>query len=166
MSRRSSQAANWLRSLGVARGDRVLLPLGNVGPLWEVMLAAIKLGAVVIPATTLLPEADFADRIRRGNVKVVITAADQVGKFRAADVGIRIVLGETSESGWQRYQPSVASPDFAPDRATGSDDPLLLYFTSGTTSKPKLVLHSHRSYPVGHLSTMFWIGLQPGDVHL
>src|SRR4029079_5115361 len=56
MSRRSSQAANWLRSIGVERGDRILVPLGNVPPLWEVMLAAIKLGAVVIPATTLLTE--------------------------------------------------------------------------------------------------------------
>jgi acetyl-CoA synthetase len=165
LSRRSSQAANWLRSLGVERGDRVLLPLGNIAPLWEVMLASIKLGAVVIPATTLLPEADLADRIKRGNAKAVVTSADQVTKFRGQDDVIRIVVGETGEPGWTKYDPSGAPAAFKPEGLTGPDDPLLLYFTSGTTSKPKLVLHSHRSYPVGHLSTMFWIGLKPGDIH-
>ena len=62
--------------------------------------------------------------------------------------------------------PTSARPTFKPDGATNADDPLLLYFTSGTTAKPKLVRHSHRSYPVGALSTMYWLGLQPGDVHL
>jgi acetyl-CoA synthetase len=166
LSRRSNQTANWLRSLGVRRGDRILLPLGNVAPLWETMLAAIKLGAVVIPATTLLPEADLADRIRRGNVKAVVTAADQVAKFRNQDRVLKIAVGATSEPGWHAYDPSPASTIYAADRETKPDDPLLLYFTSGTTARPKLVLHSHRSYPVGHLSTMYWLGLRPADVHL
>src|SRR5208282_899413 len=69
--------------------------------------------------------------------------------------------------GWLRYDDSHARPDeFSADGATRATDPMLLYFTSGTTSKPKLVLHTHQSYPVGHLSTMYWIGLRPGDVHL
>ena len=72
MAARSSQVANWLRGLGVRRGDHVLLMLGNIVPLWEVMLAAIKLGAVVIPASTLLQPADLADRVARGNVRHVI----------------------------------------------------------------------------------------------
>jgi len=166
LSRRSNQAANWLRALGVKRGDRVLLPLGNITPLWEVMLAAMKLGAVVIPATTLLPEEDLADRIKRGAAKVVVTSADQVAKFRGQQEVIRVVVGETDEPGWRRYDPSAADATFTPDRPTEADDPLLLYFTSGTTSVPKLVLHTHRSYPVGHLSTMYWLGLRPGDIHL
>ena len=81
MAARSSQAVNWLRGLGVRRGDHVLLMLGNVVPLWEVMLAAIKLGAVIIPASTLLQPADLEDRITRGNVRHVIAEPGQTTKF-------------------------------------------------------------------------------------
>src|ERR1700744_5630874 len=81
MAARSAQVANWLRGLGVRRGDHVLLMLGNIVPLWEVMLAAIKLGAVVIPASTLLQPADLADRISRGNVRHVIAEQAHVAKF-------------------------------------------------------------------------------------
>jgi acetyl-CoA synthetase len=71
------------------------------------------------------------------------------------------------QPGWIAFADSrEASTDFLPAEPTRASDPLLLYFTSGTTSKPKLVLHTHASYPVGHLSTMFWLGLRPGDVHL
>jgi len=84
MAARSAQVANWLRGLGVRRGDHVLLMLGNVVPLWEVMLAAIKLGAVVIPASTLLQPADLADRVARGHVRHVIAQTGQAAKF--ADV--------------------------------------------------------------------------------
>ncbi|MBW4980886.1 AMP-binding protein, partial [Marinobacter adhaerens] len=78
---------------------------------------------------------------------------------------VRLVTGAPTE-GWAAYDDAFeASETFAPDGPTGADDPLLLYFTSGTTAKPKLVRHSHRSYPVGALSTMYWLGLQPGDVH-
>src|ERR1700733_4174168 len=86
MAARSNQVANWLRDLGMRRGDRVLLMLGNIVPLWEVILAAIKLGAVVIPATTLLGPDDIADRIVRGEVRHVITESAQTGKFRDATV--------------------------------------------------------------------------------
>src|SRR6201994_157948 len=84
MAARSNQVANWLRGLGVRRGDRVLLMLGNIVPLWEVMLAAMKLGAIVIPASTLLQPADLADRVTRGHVRHVIAETGQVSKF--ADV--------------------------------------------------------------------------------
>ena len=167
MSERSNRVANYLRSLGIARGDRILLMLGNVVPLWETMLAAIKLGAVVIPATTLLTRDDLADRFARGRIRHVIAGVDAAAKF--ADLPgdyTRIAVGG-AVAGWRRYEDAYdAAAEFKPDGETRASDPMLLYFTSGTTAKPKLVLHSHQSYPVGHLSTMYWIGLKPGDIHL
>jgi acetyl-CoA synthetase len=167
LAARSNRVANFLRGLGVARGDRILLMLGNVPQLWEVMLAAMKLGAVVIPATTLLTRDDLVDRIGRGRVGHIVTASADTGKFAGLADGLtRIAVGGTP-AGWHRYEDSAARlSTFAPDGPTRATDPLLLYFTSGTTAKPKLVLHSHQSYPVGHLSTMYWLGLKPGDVHL
>ena len=170
LSRRSNQVANFLRAQGLERGDHLLLLLGNVVPLWETMLAAMKLGVVVIPATTLLTPVELQDRLDRGRAKVVVAAQDQVAKFASlgADNLVRIVVGAPAElDGWLPFETAAEfSEEFTPDGPTGADDPMLLYFTSGTTAKPKLVRHSQRSYPVGALSTMYWLGLQPGDVHL
>ena len=169
LATRSGQAANWLRGLGVRRGDRVLLMLGNVAPLWEVILAAMKLGAVIIPASTLLQAADLVDRIARGQVRHVITDTSQLAKFGAVPgEWTRIAVGsQGAAAGWHSYSDALAGPaEFRPGGVTRASDPLLLYFTSGTTAQPKLVAHTHASYPVGHLSTMYWIGIQPGDVHL
>ncbi len=167
MAERSSQVANYLRGIGVQRGDRILLMLGNELALWEVMLAAMKLGAVLIPATALLTADDLRDRLERGQVRHVVAASAQTGKFDGiAGDCTRISVGE-AVAGWLRFEDAAqAATDFTPDGPTLATDPLLLYFTSGTTSKPKLVLHTHQSYPVGHLATMYWIGLLPGDVHL
>ncbi len=167
LSARSGQVANWLRGLGVRRGDRVLLMLGNVAPLWEVILAAMKLGAVIIPASTLLQAADLTDRIPRGQVRHVITETAQLAKFAGIPGDwTRIAVGDAA-AGWHAYADAFAGPaEFTPDGVTRAGDPLLLYFTSGTTALPKLVGHTQVSYPVGHLSTMYWIGIQPGDVHL
>jgi acetyl-CoA synthetase len=178
LAARSSQVATWLRGLGVRRGDRVLLMLGNIVPLWEVMLAAMKLGAVIIPASTLLQPADLVDRVERGDVRHVIAEVGQIAKF--ADVAgdwTRVVVpaslsgsryyGVLDDKPWHRYEESLDAPEeFTADGVTLAGDPLLLYFTSGTTSQPKLVGHTQASYPVGHLSTMYWIGIKPGDVHL
>jgi acetyl-CoA synthetase len=165
---RSNQVANWLRGLGVGRGDRLLLMLGNIAPLWEVILAAIKLGAVMIPASTLLGPEDLADRIARGDVRHVITESALTPRFHGvAGNWTRVAVGGSAPDGWHGYGEAFSWPgEFAPDGPTNAADPLLLYFTSGTTSQPKLVEHTHASYPAGHLSTMYWIGLQPGDVHL
>jgi acetyl-CoA synthetase len=166
LSERSNRVANHLRGLGVARGDRILLLLGNVPALWEAMLAAMKLGAVVIPATTMLTEDDLRDRFERGNIRHAIVAGEHAPRFAAlAGDYTRIAVG--GSPGWHAFEDGyAAAAAFDPQGETRATDPLLLYFTSGTTAKPKLVLHSHQSYPVGHLSTMYWIGLQPGDVHL
>ena len=170
LSRRSNQVANFLRAQGLKRGDHLLLLLGNVVPLWETMLACIKLGVVIIPATTLLTPDELRDRLDRGRAKAVVAGQDQVSKFDSLGTeGLtRIVVGGTgANAGWLPFEDTASAPDtFTPDGPTRADDPMLLYFTSGTTAKPKLVRHSQRSYPVGGLSTMYWLGLQPGDVHL
>jgi acetyl-CoA synthetase len=167
LSARSNRVANWLRGRGVARGDRLLLMLGNQVELWETILAAMKLGAVLIPATPLLGPADLRARVERGRARHVVTGSADTAKF--ADVPgeyTRIAVGPAAE-GWLSYvDADRADADFVPDGPTRADDTLLLYFTSGTTAQPKLVEHTHASYPVGHLSTMYWIGLRPGDVHL
>lgn len=166
MASRSDQVAEYLRLCGVRRGDRVLIMLPNRVELWEIMLAGIKLGAVLVPTTMLVSGADLADRLERGRIKHVVAQASEAHKFEALPGNYtRIAVGGALE-GWRDF----ASCDevvsvFTPEGTTRATDPLLLYFTSGTTAKPKLVLHSHESYPVGHLSTMYWIGLRPGDVH-
>ena len=167
---RSNQVANFLVRLGARKGDRMLLMLGNEIPLWESMLAAIKLGVVVIPATTLLSGADLLDRLERGKVAFVITNPAGAAKFddlpTAALKGMHRIHIGGARVGWTDYcgaDAEVAS--FAPAARPVARDPLLEYFTSGTTSKPKLVQHTQVSYPVGHLSTMYWLGLKKGDVH-
>ena len=170
MATRSDQVAAWLGSLGVARGDSVMLMLGNQVELWEAMLGIFKLGAIVLPTTTALGADDLRDRVERGRVRHVIAAARDAAKFDdvPGDYG-RICVGDGSPgaAGWRDFAEAFAVPSPpTPHPGTAPDDPLLYYFTSGTTSKPKLVEHTQASYPVGHLSTMYWLGLRPGDVHL
>jgi len=166
LAERSSKLAGFLQAQGARRGDRVLLMLPNVAPLWVVMLASIKLGTVLIPATTLLTADDLRDRVGRGRVRHVITDDAGAEKVAAVDGDFtRMVVG-SPRPGWLSYDDALSwSGAFAPEGETRVGDPMLLYFTSGTTSKPKLVLHTHQSYPVGHLSTMYWIGHLEGDVH-
>src|SRR5258707_11578839 len=140
LSRRSNQAANFLRAQGLKRGDHLLLLLGNVVPLWETMLAAMKLGVVVIPATTLLTPEELGDRLDRGRARVVVASQDQVAKFAGlgGDQLIRIVVGaSTKHEGWLAYEQAAdSSEDFRPNGPPANpDDPVLLYFTSGTTAK-------------------------------
>src|ERR1700754_938604 len=167
MAERSNRVANRLRAAGVARGDRIVLMLGNQVELWETLLAAMKLGAVVIPATTLLTAADLRDRLDRGGARHVVVGGADAGKFDDVEGDYTRIAVRGAPAGWHDYgDADAASVEFTPDGVTRGSDTLLLYFTSGTTAKPKLVEHTHASYPVGHLSTMYWIGLQPGDVHL
>ena len=156
-----------MREHGVVRGDRVIVMLGNQVELWETILATMKLGAVIIPATPMLGPADLVDRVERGDARQVVVPSAHASKFEdVPGTYTKIAVGEPV-AGWLSYADSAgADTSFKPDAVTMASDPLLLYFTSGTTAKPKLVEHTHASYPVGHLSTMYWIGLQPGDVHL
>ncbi len=166
MATRSDRVAAWLAGQGVRKADPVILMLGNQVELWDSMLAVMKLGAIIMPTTTAVGTADLVDRIDRGGAKFVITNASEQGKFYriAPNLG-RIAIGEAE--GWADLRDAygVEAPPAA-HPGTLTTDPLLLYFTSGTTSRPKLVEHTQVSYPVGHLTTMYWLGLKPGDVHL
>ncbi|WP_417233864.1 AMP-binding protein [Arthrobacter sp.] len=174
LSARSNQVANWMRESGFSRGDKAILMLGNQVELWEIMLAAIKLGIVMIPTTTQMGAADLADRVERGGASWAIAGTADLAKFADVPGDYRcIAVGDVPSPLAQGTTPvlsyadsAASSTDFVPDGPTRGDETLLLYFTSGTTSKAKLVEHTHTSYPVGHLSTMYWIGLGPGDVHL
>jgi acetyl-CoA synthetase len=166
LARRSAQVAAFLDGAGVRPGDRILIMLPNCTALWETMLATIRLGAVIIPATTLLETEDLRDRLDRGQVKAIVTQTLLTSRFGAlAGAPLRIAVGE-AVPGWIPYQRSHATGASFITAATRADDLMLLYFTSGTTARPKLVAHTQASYPVGHLSTMYWLGLRPGDVHL
>jgi acetyl-CoA synthetase len=168
MAARSDQLGAWLKGLGVAKGDAVMLMLGNQVELWESMLALIKIGAVILPTTVAFAGDELQNRLERGSVRFVIAAEADVPKFaelQAPFTGIRI--GGEPQEGWAGYEEAFEAPaPPLPHPGTAAADPLLHYFTSGTTSRPKLVEHTQVSYPVGHLTTMYWLGLQPGDVHL
>lgn len=171
MATRSDQVAAWLAGLGVVKGDRVVLMLGNQVELWESMLAVIKLGAVIVPTATALGPAELTDRINRGNGKHVVTNAPDTAKFTEVPGDYtRIRIGDNVNGDGDDWHDYAASYDQTagptPHPGTMPEDPLLFYFTSGTTSRPKLVEHTQVSYPVGHLSTFYWLGIKPGDVHL
>ena len=200
LSSHSNQVANWLRHKGIRRGDHMIIMLGNQVELWELMLACIKLGVIMIPTTTMMGPADLRDRVERGKARWVCARVDDAAKFADVPGDYTLVCIEPDGAGPGAgpdtgpgtgptqsntapttvagaaaaanrpvldYAESItAAADFTPDAPTLADETMLLYFTSGTTSKAKLVEHTHTSYPVGHLSTMYWIGLEPGDVHL
>ena len=167
MAARSDQVGNWLKSLGVRRGDAVMLMLGNQVELWDSMLAIMKLGAVILPTTTALGTADLIDRMQRGGVRHVIAASADVDKFDDVPGDFTRIRVGAGNADWTDFADAFATPAAPlPHPLTAPHDPLLLYFTSGTTNRTKLVEHTQVSYPVGHLSTMFWLGLRTGDIHL
>lgn len=167
--RRSEVTADFLSRSGLRRGDSVIVMLNNQIELWEAMLAAIRIGAVLMPTTTAVGPAELIDRLSRGRARAVICNATDAGKFDEVPGDyLKIGVGVVATDDWRPYPDTgdvtVQKPTQHPGNRT--TDPLLLYFTSGTTSRPKLVEHTHYSYPVGHLSTMYWLGLRPGDVHM
>jgi acetyl-CoA synthetase len=156
----SDQVASWLAQQGVGTGDVVVVMLGNQLELWQTMLAVMKLGAVIMPTTTAVGPAELVDRIERGGVRFVVCNPADEAKFAEVPGDYALLTTARFEEAYAVAPARVEHPGTAPG------DRLLLYFTSGTTSRPKLVEHTQISYPVGHLTTMYWIGLQPGDVHL
>ncbi|EYT55214.1 AMP-dependent synthetase [Leucobacter sp. UCD-THU] len=174
MKRRSDQVANWMRGIGARKGDVAMLMLDNRIELWEIMLAALKLGVVILPTSVVLGAHELRDRIERGRVRWVFAAADDALKFADVPgdygrVGVGLEQAHRDHRAalfdWLRYEESSAASLAVIPHTTASADPSLIYFTSGTTSLPKIVEHSHTSYPLGHLTTTAWIGVRPGDVH-
>ncbi|MNJ92763.1 Acetyl-coenzyme A synthetase [compost metagenome] len=167
LSSRSNQVANFFRKQRISHGDRIVVMLGNDSALWETMLAAMKLGAVVIPTSSLLGAEEVRDRLDRSLVKMVVTSKADLDKFETITPQIQKVVIDGPVQGWLNYADATKeSAEFIPDFKANAKDPFLQYFTSGTAAKPKMVEHTYQSYPVGHLSTMYWIGLRPGDIHL
>ncbi len=168
LSQRSDQVARWLRSLGLGQGDRVIVMLNNSIELWELLFALLKIRAVAIPTSTLLSAADLTYRVDHGRAKAVVAPTSLQARVESLPKSIlRIGVGEQTPAGWFSFAESEKAPTaYTPSAPTKASELSLLYFTSGTTSRPKLVRHTHVSYPVGHLSTMWWLGVRPGDVHL
>jgi len=167
MSETSARVAQAFLKLGLKRGDRLLIMLGNYAALWEAVLAAQKIGAVVVPTATQASTDDLQDRFQRGQVKMILTDATQAAKFDSIPEAQSLIkiLAEDRRPGWLSFDDLKAEERGVIPGQTKATDPFLLYFTSGTTAKPKLVLHTHQSYPVGHLSTMYWIGIREKSVH-
>ncbi|MGB4629727.1 MAG: AMP-binding protein [Propionicimonas sp.] len=168
LAERSDRVANWLTALGLRRGDSAIVMLNNSIEIWDVLLGLLKVGGVAIPTSTLLSAADLDYRITQAGARFAFAPVSLHHRFAgiAADVE-RIGVGDETPAGWHNLAEAQAAPTgFQPDGPTPADDASLLYFTSGTTARPKLVLHTQVSYPVGHLSTMWWLGVRPGDVHL
>ena len=170
LSRRSNQVANFLRAQGLKRGDHLLLLLGNVVPLWETMLAAMKLGVVVIPATTLLTPDELRDRLDRGRAKVVVASQDQVAKFSGlgGDQLIRIVVNASSEEdGWLAFEQIVEYPEsFTPH---GPTKPTIRCCCISPRARPQSQNWcgtASAAIPSAHCRRCTGSGLQPGDVHL
>ncbi len=168
---RSNQVGAALRTLGIRKGDRILMLLPRLPEWWEAVLGIMKVGAVSMPGTTLLTPKDVAYRIQSAEAKAVITDEDGAGKVeQVADecpsLQLKILLGGERE-GWVSYTRAVASASSTLKReSTRGDDPMMIYFTSGTVGYPKMVLHTHVSYPVGHIVTgKYWLNLKPTDLH-
>lgn len=167
LSKRSSQVANFLKNQGVQKGDSVFLLIENEVSLWELMLGAMKVGAILIPNSPLLSQQELKDRLDREQVKLIATTKKHAEKFDLAASSVLGLLVDGELPGWTSFEKCFQeSTFFEPTAKTKATDPLVRYFTSASSVKPRIVEHSYGGFPVGHLSTMYWIGLRPGDVHL
>ncbi len=175
MKRASSQCANYFKSLGIKKGDRVMLVLKRHYQFWFAILGLHKLGAVAIPATHLLQEHDFSYRYEAAGISAILCTADgdtayQAEKAEQSYKGIkaRVLVGGSRE-GWHSFDEeyTLFSGKFerTEDTACGSDT-MLMFFTSGTTGYPKIAAHSYK-YPLGHFHTAnYWHCVDPNGLHL
>ncbi len=172
MSRESSKAANYFSSLGIKKGDRVMLVLKRHYQFWFSVLALHKIGAVMIPATDQLVAKDFEYRFNAAEVKAVVATADgeaaaQIEQSAPACPGLEIkVLVGGSRPGWHDFNADLPLyADTFPRTDAGGNDPMLMFFTSGTTGYPKIALHSYL-YPLGHYPTArYWHRVDPDGIH-
>jgi len=170
----SNRAANAFSKLGIKKGDRVLIMLPRVPEWWESVLGLMKIGAIPVPCTTLLTPKDIQFRAEVAESSAIITDNEGAAKFdqvrsECPTVNAAIVVepnADLGREGWVNYSQIVdeAAPEFTGEK-TRSDDPCLVYFTSGTVGYPKMVLHTHASYPIGHTITgKYWLDLHEGDL--
>ena len=170
----SSQAANYFTSLGVKRGDRVMLVLKRHYQFWFAILGLHKLGAIAIPATNQLMEHDFSYRFQAAGVSAIVCTADgdtahQVD-IAEADAGVHLtkVLVGGKREGWHDFDAEYGLFSRRYTRTADApcgDDPMLMFFTSGTTGYPKIAVHSYK-YALGHYVTArYWHWVQPGGLH-
>ncbi|GAB6182852.1 acyl--CoA ligase [Thermodesulfovibrio hydrogeniphilus] len=164
----SSKLAGGLKKLGIQKGDRILVLLPNVPQWWVIILGIMRINAVAIPGTTLLTAKDIEYRLKAADIKAVFSNSENADKIEEAvnkygkDV---ILINIDKKEGWKSYDELIQSEAFIGER-TFSDDPAFIFFTSGTTGLPKMVLHTQVSYPLAHVITgKFWLDLKPGDVH-
>ena len=168
---RSNQVGNVLRMMGIRKGDRILIMSPRLPEWWEAVLGIMKIGAISMPGTTLLTSKDVAYRLQAAEAVAVITDAE--GALKVEQVAnecptlrLNILLGAERE-GWVNYTRAVASARSTLEpEPTRSDESMMIYFTSGTVGYPKMVLHTHVSYPLGHIVTgKYWLDLKPTDLH-
>jgi acetyl-CoA synthetase/medium-chain acyl-CoA synthetase len=168
---RSNQVGNALHTLGIRKGDRILIMAPRVPEWWEAVLGIMKIGAVSMPGTTLLTPKDVAYRLQAAEAVAVITDAE--GALKVEQVAeacptlrFKIILGAERE-GWVNYSRAVSSaPSTLKPLPTRGDEPMMIYFTSGTVGYPKMVLHTHVSYSIGHIVTgKYWLDLKATDLH-
>jgi acetyl-CoA synthetase len=172
LSARARMAARALLEQGVRPGDRVFIMLPRVPAWYEAMLGAVRIGAVVMPGTNQLTARDIAYRIGVAGASVAITSAEGAGKIDAIEqelpsLRLRIAHEVGERDGWLDFDSilEAAGDGELPDAPTAREDPMILFFTSGTVSYAKMVLHD-QSYGLGHVSTArFWHDLRPGDRH-
>ena len=169
----AEKAANVLRGLGIGKGDPVFVMLPRIPEWYEVLLGAMRLGAIPMPGTTQLRTRDIAYRIERSDAVAAVTDGDGTGQVDGVEnldwwVRHRLVVGGPGGNGWLSWDDlfSSAAEHCPVEDPTAAADPLLVYFTSGTTAYPKMVMHSQASYGLGHIITArYWHDLRPGDVH-
>ena len=171
----SNKAANYFRFLGIKRGDRVMLVLKRHYQFWFAILALHKIGAIAIPATNLLVKKDFEYRLKAGKIDAVLCTSDgkvaqEVERASKTYDGLKakIMVGSSTLVGWRNFNRDIRffSPEFKkPTDVPGGDDPMLMFFTSGTTSYPKIAAHSYK-YALGHFITAkYWQQVDPDGIH-
>jgi len=175
ISERSSQLCNYLRKRGIGRGDAVMLMLSNTPTLWLSVVALIKVGAVVVPSAPTLTPKDLAYRLSAADIRGVITDGADLSKF--SEIGGGVIAGlrlracalpgsaGSAPEGWLDLREADSEEMSAPRTPTRADDPAFYYFTSGTEGLPKIVVHTHSSYPLGHRQTALWLGIEEGKLH-